>query len=466
MKSLRYSIYIKPILFLLDLCVINLIYPLSFLFFYGNIDRLFEDVPRTVWFFLNLIWITIVLNSHPYRFFRFEKIESILNKSFKLFLLYIGIVSTLIILLQYDDISPFRMFYFFLFLFIALSTLRIFSFLSIKLLRKKGFNFRNIIIVGLNKNALNISNILKADLGLGYRVLSFFDTNKKNNLTQIPSNFVGIIDEIESFLASHSVHEIFFALDSENSSFVNELNQLADKYTCRLRLIPDFSGFSGSAKVLISYYYNIPVISLRHEPLEYVTNKLIKRLFDIIFALFIIVFVFSWLFPILIIAVKLSSNGPAFFKQIRSGENNIHFTCFKFRSMKLHEAEFIQATQNDHRVTKIGAFLRKTNLDELPQFFNVLLGQMSIVGPRPHPVQLDAQFLELINAYKVRHFTKPGITGWAQVNGFRGETKDVSDMQKRIEHDIWYIENWSFLLDLKILILTIFNMAKGEKNAY
>ncbi|MBU6158090.1 MAG: undecaprenyl-phosphate glucose phosphotransferase [Bacteroidetes bacterium] len=466
MKSLRYSIYIKPFLFLIDLCFINLIYPLSFLFYYGNLDRLFRNEPRTVWLFVNLVWIFFVLNSNPYQFFRFEKIESILNKSVKIFILYIGIVSTLVVLLQYDDISPIRMIYFFLFLFISLFLIRIFSFLTIKRLRKKGFNFRNVIIVGLNKNGYKIGDILKADLGLGYRILSYFDSDSQSNELPKPENFGGGIEKIESFLATNIVHEIFISLDRDNSSIIDHLNQLANQYSCRIRLIPDLTNYSGSSRVQISYYDNLPVISLRHEPLEYVTNKLVKRLFDIIFSLFIILFIFSWLFPILIIAVKLSSKGPAFFKQIRSGENNLHFTCYKFRSMRVHDEIFVQATQNDFRVTKIGAFLRKSNLDELPQFFNVFFGQMSIVGPRPHPIQLDDQFLQLISTYKLRHFTKPGITGWAQVNGFRGETKSLSDMQNRIEHDIWYIENWSFLLDLKILLLTIYNMFKGEKNAY
>jgi undecaprenyl-phosphate galactose phosphotransferase/putative colanic acid biosynthesis UDP-glucose lipid carrier transferase len=172
------------------------------------------------------------------------------------------------------------------------------------------------------------------------------------------------------------------------------------------------------------------------------------------------------LFPILIAVVKLSSKGPAFFKQKRSGENNESFTCLKFRTMKVYAlSDELQSQKHDPRITKLGAFMRRTNLDELPQFFNVLLGKMSVVGPRPHMLKHTEQYSELINNYLVRHFVKPGITGWAQVKGYRGETKELIDMKNRVEFDIWYLENWTFLLDLKIIWMTVTNMLRGEKNA-
>jgi undecaprenyl-phosphate galactose phosphotransferase/putative colanic acid biosynthesis UDP-glucose lipid carrier transferase len=173
------------------------------------------------------------------------------------------------------------------------------------------------------------------------------------------------------------------------------------------------------------------------------------------------------LFPIIYLIIKLSSKGPAFFVQERTGENGKTFKCFKFRTMIINtKSEELQATKNDQRITKVGKFLRSSNLDELPQIFNVLIGQMSIVGPRPHMLLHTKEFSELIDNYLVRHFAKPGITGWAQVNGFRGETKTKFDIEKRVEYDIWYIENWTFILDLKIIWKTIINMLKGEENAY
>jgi len=212
---------------------------------------------------------------------------------------------------------------------------------------------------------------------------------------------------------------------------------------------------------------NFPVLSLRKEPLEEMENRFIKRLFDIVFSSFVIVFVLSWLYPILGLIIKIQSPGPVIYKQLRSGKDNQPFVCYKFRSMRLQgEAAFMQATKNDTRTTRIGKFIRKTSLDEIPQFVNVLLGDMSVIGPRPHILSMTEEYGQLINQYMVRHFLKSGITGWAQVNGFRGETKDDHSMEKRVEHDIWYLENWSLMLDLKIVLMTISNIFKGEKNAY
>ncbi len=192
-----------------------------------------------------------------------------------------------------------------------------------------------------------------------------------------------------------------------------------------------------------------------------------KRLFDILFSLFIIVFVFSWLFPILAILIKLESRGAVFFVQTRTGLHNEHFKCYKFRSMYINtEAHIKQATRNDNRVTRIGAFMRKTSLDELPQFFNVLKGDMSIVGPRPHMVHHTEKFSQITDQYRKRHLFKPGITGWAQISGLRGEIKNTEAVLKRVEADIWYLKNWSFLLDIRIIFLTFWIMLKGDTNAY
>jgi putative colanic acid biosynthesis UDP-glucose lipid carrier transferase len=196
-------------------------------------------------------------------------------------------------------------------------------------------------------------------------------------------------------------------------------------------------------------------------------SRTIKRLFDIVFSLIVIVFVLSWLLPILVILIKTESEGPGIFKQERSGMHNKPFWCYKLRSMRLNPAiVHVQATKNDPRVTRIGAFIRRTSLDELPQFFNVLLGNMSIVGPRPHMLKHTEEFSQVIDQYMDRHFLRPGITGWAQVNGYRGEVKEHDQIRKRVEHDIWYIENWTNTGDIKIILATITNTIKGDENAY
>lgn len=240
----------------------------------------------------------------------------------------------------------------------------------------------------------------------------------------------------------------------------------ADKNLIRFKSVPEYYDYA-QKPIFMQNFGHIPIISVRHEPLENIFNRMFKRLFDCVFSVFVIVFIFSWLFPLLAIAIKLESRGPVFFTQKRSGRDNRPFTCYKFRSMRVNkEAHEVQATRGDKRITRIGKLLRRTSIDELPQFFNVLIGNMSVVGPRPHMIAHTKQYSRMIDRYMIRHFLKPGITGWAQTNGLRGETKTVDDMLERVEADVWYLENWSFLLDLKIIILTIRNAISGDKNVF
>jgi putative colanic acid biosynthesis UDP-glucose lipid carrier transferase len=196
-------------------------------------------------------------------------------------------------------------------------------------------------------------------------------------------------------------------------------------------------------------------------------NRIKKRIFDIVFSAGMIVFVLSWLVPLIAVCIWLENRGPIFFVQKRSGINNKPFWCIKFRSMRDNkDAHKLQATRRDKRVTRVGQFIRKTSLDEFPQFFNVLKGDMSIVGPRPHMIKHTEDYSAVISHYMVRQMIKPGITGWAQIHGFRGEIHSTENMQSRVDHDLWYIENWNMLLDLRVIILTGYNLIKGEKNAY
>ena len=211
---------------------------------------------------------------------------------------------------------------------------------------------------------------------------------------------------------------------------------------------------------------SLVVFNPQEIPLDDMKSRFMKRLFDVVFSGFVIVFIISWLFPILFLLIKLSSKGPVFFLQKRTGINNRTFKCMKLRSMCTSvDADLKQATSHDARITKVGSFLRKTSLDEFPQFFNVLFGQMSIVGPRPHMLRHTEQYSELIDYYKVRHYIKPGITGWAQVNGYRGETDELWKMEKRVEYDMYYLSNWTFWMDLKIVLMTVFSK-KAFTNAY
>ncbi|MFI5132165.1 MAG: exopolysaccharide biosynthesis polyprenyl glycosylphosphotransferase, partial [Chitinophagales bacterium] len=230
--------------------------------------------------------------------------------------------------------------------------------------------------------------------------------------------------------------------------------------------VPDLGIFI-KKQMYIDYLKEIPIISLRNEPLEDWGNRISKRIFDITVSFLIVALILSWLIPIISLLIFLESGGPIFFIQLRTGKNKRSFGCLKFRSMHLNKnADTQQASPLDNRITKLGRFLRRTSLDELPQFLNVLKGDMSIVGPRPHMLKHTDEYSKLIGQYMVRQFVKPGITGWAQINGFRGETKNVLQMQRRVEHDLWYLENWNLLLDIKIFFMTIINVMRGEKNAF
>jgi undecaprenyl-phosphate galactose phosphotransferase/putative colanic acid biosynthesis UDP-glucose lipid carrier transferase len=328
----------------------------------------------------------------------------------------------------------------------------------IKLWRYRGFNSSRVIIIGDNENGRKIADILSSDLTHGFKVLGFFDNTSEN--------VIGSFDDIDLFVENNEVNEMYIALDFVEAERIERLILLGERYMVRVKFVPNFYSYTKARKVRIDFYGNMPILMLREEPLQLPFNRLIKRFFDVVLSVFVILFIFSWLFPILMFLVYVSSKGPVFYRQVRSGEDNNPFICLKFRSMKLSTDDFVQATKNDPRVTGIGRILRKTNLDELPQVFNVLIGQMSIVGPRPHPLKLDEQYHQMVEKYLVRHFAKPGITGWAQVNGCRGETRELKDMQRRVDYDIWYIENWSFLLDLKIIWRTVVNMVRGDKNAY
>ena len=240
----------------------------------------------------------------------------------------------------------------------------------------------------------------------------------------------------------------------------------ADQELIRFKLVPNVRNYFRK-NVKVKMVGHLPVLSPRAEPLESKANKTVKRIFDVVFSLFAVVFVMSWMVPLMAFLIKRESKGPVFFKQLRSGKGNIPFYCYKFRSMTVNsDSDKKQAQKNDARITKIGAFMRRTSIDELPQFFNVLKGEMSVVGPRPHMLQHTHEYSALIDQFMVRHFVLPGITGWAQVNGYRGETKEEGSMEGRVEADIWYMENWSLLLDLKIAFLTVWQVVDGDKNAY
>lgn len=468
LSTYRFSRYYKLGFLVWDVVLLNTALALSFWFRYGNFDLVDVRAVRAVSLLSNIFWIMLLLYKDSYRIIRTERIEAILYRTIRMLIIHVAIIAVFILVLKYDEVSRLRMVYFYTTFFVLLVSFRIFFMQILKHVRAQGYNFRKVIIVGANATGERMNRILSKDITYGYRVMGFFD-DKTDSKTELKAPILGGFDAIENYLNCEKVDELYVALHIKKIDQINRLTALCERYMVRIKYIPDFQQYTKSHRVQISFYGNgnVPVLMLSKEPLEIPLHRIIKELFDFGFSLFVILFIFPWLFPILILLIKANSAGPIFFVQERSGRDNQPFRCYKFRTMYVNDAaNTVQARPNDARITKVGAFLRRTSMDELPQFFNVFLGNMSVVGPRPHMLSHTEQYSELINNFLVRHYAKPGITGWAQVNGFRGETKELADMENRVEHDIWYIENWSFLLDLKIIWLTVFNVFQGEKNAF
>lgn len=462
----RFARYIKISFVLWDLVLLNIAVVISFYLRYSNLDVINSKEAQTISLLSNLLWIILLFRKDAFRLIRIEKIESIVFRTTKLVFLHAFMIATFVIALKYYDISRLRLVYFYITFFLFLFISRVLFMKILKYVRSRGYNYSTVIIVGANDTGENIRTILSKDLTYGYRILGFFD-EKVDPFAFISTPILGGFNDIPDYISKQKVDEMYIALHIDNIKIINQLTELCERNMIRIKFIPDFQLYTKSRKVEISFHDNTPVLMLRKEPLELTLNLFLKKLFDLCFSLLVILLIFPWLFPIIMVLIKLDSPGPIFFKQKRSGRDNQVFTCIKFRTMKVNsKANEKQATREDKRITKLGAFLRKSNIDEMPQFFNVFVGNMSVVGPRPHMLKQTELYSELINNYLVRHFAKPGITGWAQVNGFRGETKELSDMKDRVDYDIWYIENWSFLLDIKIIYQTVFNVFRGDKNAF
>ncbi len=327
---------------------------------------------------------------------------------------------------------------------------------------------RKVLIVGAGDSGLNFYQHYVKDNHYGYTLTGFVDDNT-NPL--INGHYLGKTSDIDKVIAQHELDDIIVAMPINDESQLEKIVTAGEREGKRVKIIPHYQRFS-TGRIHVGTLGALPIITLRSLPLDVMDNKLSKRVFDIFFSLLVITSILSWLIPLISIVIKLTSRGPVFFKQERWGLNNKPIICYKFRTMVNSSKDlddsgtYQQAKKNDPRVTRIGAFLRKTSLDEMPQFFNVFLGSMSVVGPRPHPVPLNILSKDSIENYMMRHWVKPGITGWAQVNGYRGETRRPYLMQKRVEFDVWYMENWTFWLDLQIIVQTLVNMVKTEKNAY
>ena len=335
---------------------------------------------------------------------------------------------------------------------------------GLNLPKKREAHKTNVLIIGGGKLGMNFYKYVNSNPSYGYKVVGVLDDKPAPGLN---GHYLGKINQLENiFNSDNNINEVVVALPNKEVRSVKNIISISNNQAVRVRVMPDYSEFV-SPGFTVESFGGMVMVNPRPEPLEAVHWRLVKRIFDIVFSLLVLVLLCSWLFPIVALVIKLSSKGPVFFKQLRAGKNKVPFNCYKFRSMFLNDdANLKCATKNDPRVTMIGKIIRKTNIDELPQFFNVLMGNMAVVGPRPHMVSQNGMYSKIVSKYLLRQLVKPGVTGWAQVSGFRGEIRTTDDMQNRIEHDVWYMEHWSFWMDIKIIFLTLRNMIKGEENAF
>lgn len=454
----RYGRFQREVLLVVDLLVVNALFGLLCWMH----PTILEYYARAKWLAVSLSYLPVALLFQRARMQRTLHIDRILIEALKAVFCHAVVFVTLLVFLQADDISNRELLEFYGMLLIGLPATWLITRLIIKSYRRRGGNYRRVAIVGTNSTARRLAESLEKNEAYGYRILGFFDKSPAVGFAGI---YCGTLDDLQSFIEKYQVDEVFYVLSGENEEDLLRCIRITDDTMVEFHYVPKLSPYAGR-RFQLDNIEGLPVLTPRVNPLNKPINRLIKRGFDFAFSTVALICSPIVFIPIAI-AVKLSSPGPVFFKQKRTGYLGREFNCLKFRTMRVNaDADSRQATSDDPRKTKVGDFLRRTSLDELPQFINVWLGQMSVVGPRPHMLKHTEQYKELIDRYMIRHMVKPGITGWAQVCGYRGNTDELYKMEKRVEFDVWYIEHWSAALDIKIIVKTILNASHGEENAY
>lgn len=448
----RYSKYIRPLSFLMDLFIVVFLPQ----FFFQGLDlnlTIFE-------IYLAISWSILSVFTRFYEVYRFTMPVEIISKIAKQCTLFFLLIIAFFPFYKKAIFSGKATLIYLSVVFVFVIILKTIAFFYLKKYRLvTGNNFRNVVIIGYTLEAIDLRTVFQNRADYGYRFKGYFSDKKTG------PEIIGKIELVKDFVVTEKIDEIYCSINELSSEKHKELIEFADENNIEIKFIPD-SKVIFSKNMKIDYYELFPVLSLQKSPLDSIYIEYFKRLFDVFFSLFVIVFLLSWLTPLLGLLIKIDSKGPVFFMQSRPGLNQQKFNCIKFRSMKINYTTEIEASRNDPRVTRIGKFIRKTSIDELPQFFNVLVGDMSVVGPRPHLWAQNKTYGRKIKKYMIRHHVKPGVTGLAQVKGFRGEIEAEDDMVNRIKFDVFYIENWSMWMDIKIIIQTIVNIFKGEEKAY
>ncbi len=351
--------------------------------------------------------------------------------------------------------------------FVVCSGFRLLMFSLVRYYRRRPGNYDKVVLLGEGDNITSLYREMTNNPQWGYRVTGYFAETRSSGLDDGGCKYLGVTDGIFDFLKTHmEVSAVFCSTGTDTRMVLEPLVRYCVNNMITFYSLPSL-GDNIHNRLYLTTIGNVPVLTIYDSPLTDPWKRLVKRTFDIVFSLLFLCTLFLPIAFIVAIITEFTMPGPVFFRQKRNGLNGRTFYCLKFRSMKVNaQADTLQAKEGDPRITKWGKFMRHTNIDELPQFINVLIGDMSVVGPRPHMQRQTVMYSKLIEQYMMRHMVRPGITGWSQVNGFRGETTELSQMEGRVKHDIWYIENWSFGLDLFIIYRTIISTIKGDENAY
>jgi putative colanic acid biosysnthesis UDP-glucose lipid carrier transferase len=456
-----YNKYIKPLHATGDAASILLSAAMASVLTDGQVDGFFTA--RHLQFVLIALsaWYGCAYLLGTYKFHRIVHSAKVFASVLKMVILYILLLESVLSIFEIRGLSREFLLYHYGILTALVAFYRLVVIYLLRYFRKQGYNKRFVVIVGMGKSGRELQRFFHTHPEYGYSFQGYFDDNSVGE-----PEVLGRIEDVEPYLEEHHVDEIYCSPFELRRHQVIRLMNYADDHLIRIKFLPEPGTFPHT-RLKLDFYDMLPVLVFRSIPLDDTFNKAMKRTFDIVFSSLVIIFFLSWLLPLLALLIKLDSRGPVFFGQERSGINYQTFRCWKLRSMYVNnEANSLLARRGDTRITRIGAFLRKTSLDELPQFFNVFLGQMSIVGPRPHMLKVNEEYALVAEKYMVRHFIKPGITGLSQVRGYRGDTSSDYQIRGRVKLDIFYLENWSFLLDLKIVFYTVYNMLRGEDNAF
>jgi len=455
----RFYTYFPSVFIFGELLVIAVIFILAAIVADGKVE--FEKFDIYAFSIYLAVWPIISLLNKDYKIGRAVSYSTTLKRAFTSVFIFISLISLFWLFSATEALNRHFLVTLIILLFLWITIYRVSVHLVLDRYRAFGGNVRYAVIIGYDKLGFNLFNVLKRKSHYGIRCQGIYG-HVENLDVRVPA-----LGAYGDFLKS-DLSELDYIYVSEKvpKDILNKIIALADANLKKVKLLPEIKTDALKSFVL-RRFDNVPVIDINKIPLDLMMNKIVKRGFDIAFSLLVLVGIMSWMYPLFALIIKLESNGPVLFRQWRHGEGGKKFLCYKFRTMVINdEADNLWASKGDPRITKFGAFLRKSSLDEFPQFVNVLFGSMSIVGPRPHPINLNESYQGRVEKFAKRHASKPGVTGLAQAMGYRGEIRELFHMSSRVKLDRFYLQNWSFLLDVKIIILTIVSIIKGTENVY